>query len=308
MSAKKSEAEKWHPSLGVVKESKRQSPWGPTPIHPADPRIRAQQRFVRRQAETIFDNYVPDFISPEFLEFMKLSYFSREATRASKNMSSFISRLVDPSDITDPTVLAIIERMYLGHVTPSETIDGAEALQLSSTEIAKLGVYFGYRLEHRAPMMDEITQAILDKGGRVYDTPKETFEVLMPDTGVTGMNRLSIGIMMARQLNFAELGDNRFFERESFNVRLDDGSEIDSRIIETLKSLDLADLSRRVLADKVEIWKHVALDKTHLKENVADLLAAGDHETIVRQSITVVEHNPNVRKKIKKHWHDQAYD
>jgi hypothetical protein len=307
MSAEKSEANKWHPPLGVIKESKRQSPWGPTPIRPTDPRIQTQQRFVRRQAETIFDNHVPDFISPEFLEFMKLSYFSREATRATKNMSSFISRLVNLSDITDPEILAVIERMYLGHVTPSETMDGADALQLSSTEIAKLGVYFGYRLEHRAPMMNEITQAVVDKGGVVYDTPKETFEILMPDTGVTGMDRLSIGIMMARQLDFAELGDNRFFVRDSFNVRLDDGSEIDPKVTSRLKSLNLADLSRQQM-NGIEMWKRVALDTTYLKENVTELLAADDHETIVRQSITVVEHNPTVRKKVKKHWHDQVYD
>jgi hypothetical protein len=272
----------WRPEKGVIVEPQRLGyrPWEPTPGKPYSSEITESQADVVVQAETMLNEELrPPFVSDELASFVDLVYWSREANRATENIDSYAAseRLLDVVAL-NPILEAKLKKADLGKANSEEVVDLIDELELDSAELARITHFYGYRLEHQAPMRQEIETTIKNKGGEVYADPETSYDIVVFDTSVTLSDRLSMAIAMKRKKTIGHIGDIVIYERTTFIVRIDKDSKIDQRLARNIRSLP----ARDPLA-----LKKVIMQDGSLVQEVSRLLALDDLESVIPISTTV---------------------
>jgi len=281
-----SEPAVWRPKLGVLPEPIRPGyyPWEATPGKINHYAIAESQAEVRDQALRALDpDLRPPFVSDALADFVEQTYLSREANRAVENSESYDESLHILADL-DLDLKLKLEKAELGRAKPSEILELIDELGMDSAELARLTHIYGYRLEYQQAMREHVKAAIWSKDGEVYDEPEVKYAISSFDVSFDEQGRLSrpIAIAMNRKTAVGRVGGTVIYERTTFILRIDQGSDINQDLARYIRLLDSRDPA-------------VIMADSRFIAEVERLLNPGDLESVIPMSTTIYACNSENR-------------
>lgn len=135
------------------------TPWAATPLHPFTP----HHNEVDAQIERLYGEPFPDDVPAEFQELVYTDYLAGSAYRGTTNMAHFDEWLRTHVS-HGPLAHEIIKRSEAIDIEPSMLLDFVCENDIQATELARLSVPYGYRLEHVPELRAEIDRVLVGRG------------------------------------------------------------------------------------------------------------------------------------------------
>lgn len=224
--------------------SLRYSPYGAMPAHPfKNESIKARQRHIFQEFMKLFKNYPAD-VPAEFAEMLEDDYFIGEQRRGMQNYEGYTEWLglkqALPAEFD-----GIVEQYENGGAFPDEILTLAISAKLPSFELGKVTSPYRKRLEHVAPMREDVRDAIEFHGGVVYPSiqPYRSIDIQpMFSLDTAGMHRL-VGCIVKYKRDFghidipAESDRLSIVERQIAGYRIDESSGFPQELVARLEAI-----------------------------------------------------------------------
>jgi len=286
--------------LKALEQTSRGEPltWGATPLEPYRKDVAEQQREVGRKISELFPKRaktVPFGLSWDTARFIEDNYIMRTQRRVSRNYDNYQYRgKFDISDIPQEA-LGFVERCNTGHASPAEIMATIDMEQIAAADVATLTIPYGQRIEHLEPMREAIREGAAIHGGELLPL-KPTLEVRNANFLTPIYEATEPSLLMTRTYDTAKIDVNtKIMERSSFNVVLPRLAPELSQVIQEIQYNE--EWSARILALR------------GFEKAVLDALSANRHEVAVPVSVTALEVNYRLVKKLlenKQHIRDRT--
>lgn len=255
-------------------------PWASTPLHPHS----NHQRMIGLEIEKLFLNPYPENIPMEFQGIVYTDFLSGRANRETMNQAHFDAWLKsDTSEGHGAVAHEVMQRCEEVGIESSKLLDFICENTIQATELAKLSVPYGYRIEYIPELRAEIDRIIIDRGGiLLLDQPYRHIHVT-PYRHPENMRNL-YGILAT-------------YQRDVGRIQADDGTRI---IVTERQALGIRtdelsgfprDLYDKLTDGQIEISKET-------EDEIEGLIQADtNQEFMVPLSLTVFAHRekPEIR-------------
>jgi hypothetical protein len=284
----------WHPENGAVNEPDActdagHAPWESPPINFKHPDIADHQAQVDAQQAMIIDTMKPPHVSERRHTFVDTILWQREGNRGIKNYSGFLTRIHEPHTVSDPLMRDILHRIDIGKAHPVEVIDGVTAIEAASAVIGQLSHVYGYRLEYRGLMIDDVRSAIDSRGGeQLFDEPIE-YEIIALDNLDLDAKQLGDSIAMKRKQLIGTIGGIDVYDRFSFVLCIDSPG-FNQHVAHQMRSFYA--MSMQYEPNGRDSWLQFISTYTELTSEVERLMGFYDLETLIPLSSTDYIHSP----------------
>lgn len=209
--------------------------WAATPLDPYS----EHQHEVHGQLEQLFAQPYPDDTPQEFSDLVTFDYIAGSARRETVNYSHFMAwQREHPEEAADHG--DIIANAQRSGSCPRRLLDFVRNSSVRSTELGKLSLPYGYRLEKLAEFRDEMKDIVAERSGELLvDQPYGHMHVAPHYTddgklrGMLATYQRDIGRVLDRNAEIITIT-----ERQALAIRIDDASGFPRDLYHDIASRD----------------------------------------------------------------------
>lgn len=211
-------------------------PWAATPLHP----IATQQNSVHMAIEGLYAHPYPHDAPESFQELVLTDYLAGRAHRETVNASHFMKWL-ETHDIHDQLADRMIRNAAEPGSSPIGLLQFVCTTNIQATELAKLSVPYGYRLQYVPALRAAVDVAIREMNGEARrDTQYSRLHV----TPHFDENGESSGILATYQRGVGSVSDNNgevilIKERQVLAIRTDEHSSFPQELRDDIESIGI---------------------------------------------------------------------
>lgn len=292
--------------LEIIKTLERGQPdtWGATPLDPYSPGTPGQQFQLMKSFRHLFEDDLPEGISPQLAEYIEEVNYGRVEHRRHKNFESFCFRGVQDMTSGPDYILDMAERALTGNASPAEIHLLGEYYQILTRELGCITAPYGKRLrEHLPKLRSAVRNNVLLHGGKLLSTPPSYEVKAVTYAGPLSARNLPPMLLMTRRYDIGMIGDSVIdIERSSFLLRLDKLSEYRSELAQKVSSIDPL---------RVAGWRTAIVAIPGFTDTISQLLEADAHTIAIPLAVTAFEVNTDLERKLlannEGHYHKRMH-
>lgn len=205
--------------------------WAATPLNPTH----EKQWAMYAQFEQLFAHPYPNDVSPEFRELVEHDFLMGNASRETKNKAHYINWLNshESHGMIAHRVMRASERAGDLH----DLLDFVLTTDVRATEIAKLSVPYGYRMEYLPQLRQTVHNAIVAREGEILEQQPYGHMHVSPHFDDSHTSLVGILATYQRDVGHILAADEvvTVTERQALAIRVDAASGFDSNIKNALE-------------------------------------------------------------------------
>ncbi len=175
-------------------------------------------------------NEAPADVSENLRGMINLHLHSNHAITMKTNYDAY--QMLMLSDVShDPIIHHIIEKAKLSMASPSELLLLNLSTNIPSVELKKLTHPFGHRQEYLGPMESEVSNAVKEMGGRMYDADE-----VVVDRSILPYEYNTNGFIVIDRRLVGEVDNLRIKERKTYAINVS-SPDFDPKIRDKIKRI-----------------------------------------------------------------------
>lgn len=255
--------------------------WAATPLHPYS----EHQKQVHEQIEYLFAHPYPADTPKEFSDLVAFDYMAGSAHRETVNYSHFMHwQTTYPEEVAGRADL--IDRAQQSGNCPRELLDFVLTSSVQATELGKMTIPYGYRLEQLEAFRGEIVDSIIERNGELLDEQPYSRMHVSPHFTDDGSLR---GLIATYQRHVGRVLDEKselvtITERQALAIRVDEASGFPRDLYQSLSSTDE---KKRVAALKTVEEEYVATDSAEKFMVPLSVVTFAHHEKVKKVEASI---------------------